>query len=349
MVRLAGFVAVPSWFVVLADCDSARPLAPALRDQATHQISHPSGRPWLLGCWADGTVTTGQAGQTKIALIGQHAVTADQLAEAAGRIGTVADLDRLAASLVGSSHLVASVAGRVRVQGTVTGVRRVFHAEIGDTTVAADRADLLAGLLDTGLDEQRLALPLLEPHILYPLAGEPVWQGVAVLPTDHYLVLDRNGRQSSARWWAPPEPVVPMAEGALALREALSAAVAARVRARNLLRRAWKAFFQEWDVLLCPAAPTVAVYSSVLGGIVTDPALMVLPLDDHMVHRGHAVFVLHGEKLRGGFALQRTRPGAKPQWLLIKRRDDEARPGSDIVAERPESVISGRTLAELLR
>jgi asparagine synthase (glutamine-hydrolysing) len=226
---------VPSWFVVLADCDSARPLAHGLRDQATQQISHPSGRPWLLGCWADGMVTSGQAGQTKIALIGQHIVTADQLAEAGGRIGAVADLDRLAASLVGSSHLVASVAGRVRVQGTVTGVRRVFHAEIGGTTVAADRADLLAGLLDTGLDEQRLALHLLEPHILYPLAGEPVWQGVAVLPTDHYLLLDGNGRQSSARWWVPPEPVVPMAEGAPALREALSAAVAARVRARNLI------------------------------------------------------------------------------------------------------------------
>ena len=66
------------------------------------------------------------------------------------------------------------------------------------------------------------------------------------------------------------------------------------------------------------------------------------------LERGHAVFVLHGEKLRGGFALQRTRPGAKPQWLLIKRRDDEARPDSEIVTERPESVISGRTLAELL-
>jgi DNA ligase D-like protein (predicted 3'-phosphoesterase) len=64
--------------------------------------------------------------------------------------------------------------------------------------------------------------------------------------------------------------------------------------------------------------------------------------------RGHAVFVLHGEKLRGGFALQRTRPGDKPQWLLIKRRDEEARPGSDIVAARPESVASGRTLDELL-
>src|SRR3990170_2227131 len=33
-----------------------------------------------------------------------------------------------------------------------------------------------------------------------------------------------------------------------------------------------------------------SMYSSVLGGIVTDPALMVLPLDDHMVHRGHSVF-----------------------------------------------------------
>jgi DNA ligase D-like protein (predicted 3'-phosphoesterase) len=66
------------------------------------------------------------------------------------------------------------------------------------------------------------------------------------------------------------------------------------------------------------------------------------------LERGHAVFVLHGEKLRGGFALQRTRPGAKPQWLLIKRRDDDARPGSDIVAERPESVVSGDTLSDLL-
>src|SRR5512134_4021633 len=33
-----------------------------------------------------------------------------------------------------------------------------------------------------------------------------------------------------------------------------------------------------------------AFYSSQLGGIVTDPALMVVPFDDHMVHRGHGVF-----------------------------------------------------------
>ena len=33
-----------------------------------------------------------------------------------------------------------------------------------------------------------------------------------------------------------------------------------------------------------------AFYSSQLGGIVTDPALMVIPFDEHMVHRGHGIF-----------------------------------------------------------
>jgi len=66
------------------------------------------------------------------------------------------------------------------------------------------------------------------------------------------------------------------------------------------------------------------------------------------LERGHAVFVLHGEKLKGGFALQRTGRGDPPQWLLIKRRDDHARPGSDVAAERRESVVSGQTLAEIV-
>jgi DNA ligase D-like protein (predicted 3'-phosphoesterase) len=68
------------------------------------------------------------------------------------------------------------------------------------------------------------------------------------------------------------------------------------------------------------------------------------------LERGHAVFVLHGEKLAGGFALQRTRGagGVKSQWLLVKRRDDHARPGSDVVTEKPASVLSARTLEELL-
>jgi asparagine synthase (glutamine-hydrolysing) len=226
--------ALPSWFVVLPDDEAASSVTATLRDRATQQLSHTSGRPWLLGSWAESTSTVGQAGDTKIAVIGQHAVVADDLARAAGQMRVISDLDRLAGSLAGSSHLVASVAGRVRVQGTVTGTRRVFHAKVDGVRVAADRADVLAGLLDAGLDERRLALQLLEPQVLYPLAGQPVWQEVEQLPTDHYLALDRDGHRS-VRWWTPPEPVVPMAEGAQALREALSAAVAARVRVNELV------------------------------------------------------------------------------------------------------------------
>ncbi|NLI33613.1 MAG: peptidase [Deltaproteobacteria bacterium] len=34
----------------------------------------------------------------------------------------------------------------------------------------------------------------------------------------------------------------------------------------------------------------LAMYSSWLGGIVTDPALMMIPMDDHLVHRGDGIF-----------------------------------------------------------
>ena len=37
-------------------------------------------------------------------------------------------------------------------------------------------------------------------------------------------------------------------------------------------------------------AKYLAVYSSWYGGIITDPTLMMLPLDDHIVHRGDGVF-----------------------------------------------------------
>jgi asparagine synthase (glutamine-hydrolysing) len=235
MLSLAEFGVVSSWFVVLPDCESGKAVGSAWRPHASREVNHPSGRPWLLGRWADDTMVMGRAGQTTIAVIGQHEMTEGQLAEAAGKTRTISDLNRLARSLVGSAHLLASVAGQVRVQGTVSGIRRVFHASVDGGTIAADRADVLADLLDARLDEQRLAVHLLEPPILYPLTGQPVWRGVEVLNTTHYLALDNDGQHRCIPWWTPPEPVVPMAEGAPTLREALSAAVATRTRGRPLV------------------------------------------------------------------------------------------------------------------
>ena len=43
-----------------------------------------------------------------------------------------------------------------------------------------------------------------------------------------------------------------------------------------------------------------------------------------------------------------TRTGER-RWILVKTRDDHARPGSDIVAEQPSSVRSGKTWEDLTK
>lgn len=63
-------------------------------------------------------------------------------------------------------------------------------------------------------------------------------------------------------------------------------------------------------------------------------------IDDLRDDGDHLSVVLRGHKLAGRFGLTRT---SGTQWILVKARDDDARPGSDVVAERPESVRSGRT------
>jgi DNA ligase D-like protein (predicted 3'-phosphoesterase) len=62
---------------------------------------------------------------------------------------------------------------------------------------------------------------------------------------------------------------------------------------------------------------------------------------------GHLSFWLEGEKLRGGWTLQRTSAGEKPQWLLIKRRGEGADARRNPVTTQPESVLSGRTIDDL--
>lgn len=56
---------------------------------------------------------------------------------------------------------------------------------------------------------------------------------------------------------------------------------------------------------------------------------------------------LEGEKLRGGYALRRTSGGDKPQWLLIKKRDETADARRVPVSSEPDSVLSGRTMDEI--
>jgi len=62
---------------------------------------------------------------------------------------------------------------------------------------------------------------------------------------------------------------------------------------------------------------------------------------------GHVKAWLEGQKLSGGWTLQRTRQGEKPQWLIIKRRDERADARRNPTSTQPRSVKSGRTVEQV--
>ena len=73
---------------------------------------------------------------------------------------------------------------------------------------------------------------------------------------------------------------------------------------------------------------------------------------DAAFKKGVLKLELHGERLKGGWALirlksDRGKPSKRNNWLLIKGDDDQARTEGDILEERPESVKTGRQIAEV--
>ncbi|MBF9029038.1 DNA ligase [Rhodobacterales bacterium HKCCE3408] len=64
------------------------------------------------------------------------------------------------------------------------------------------------------------------------------------------------------------------------------------------------------------------------------------------LEKGHALVRLDGEKLRGGYALQRI-DDADDQWLLIKMDDDGADARRNPVSTEPDSVASGKSMDEI--
>jgi bifunctional non-homologous end joining protein LigD len=67
------------------------------------------------------------------------------------------------------------------------------------------------------------------------------------------------------------------------------------------------------------------------------------------VKKGELKFELHGEKLVGKWVLVKIKGDDPKAWLLLKEKDEHVRSATDfdIVSARPESVVSGRGLAEV--
>ncbi|MFI9204097.1 asparagine synthase-related protein [Streptomyces sp. NPDC053048] len=217
-------------FVALPDSAAGSAAAAAVPAPGPRVINHASGRPWLVGRWPVDAVKVVTAGRTRVVVAGFCPLSTAELAAFAARLTGVAGLDELARRLRGSAHLMASVGGRIRVQGGVAGVRSVYRARIAGVTVAADRPDALSGALGAAVDERLLGLRLLTPFVPHPLRERSPWSGVDAVPPGSYLSVEPDGTARTVRWWAPPEPALSVAEGAPAVRDALTEAVRARVR-----------------------------------------------------------------------------------------------------------------------
>ncbi|MEV0600369.1 asparagine synthase-related protein [Streptomyces sp. NPDC050315] len=230
MTHLSGSVHGEVWFVALPDHAATLAVSQSPAMSNTRRIDYASGRPWLLGQWNDAAVALADTGSVRVALIGHCSMTSAELTEATRPLHSVRALDRLLPRLSGSCHLVAADASGLRVQGTITGIRRVFHARAGEVDLAASRADVLARLAGTGIDERRLATRLLVPDGPYPLQGQSLWAGVDAVPEDAYVHISGARRGTVVPWWQPPVPGLSLTKGALRLRDALEAAVTAATR-----------------------------------------------------------------------------------------------------------------------
>ncbi|GAA2454244.1 lasso peptide isopeptide bond-forming cyclase [Streptomyces glaucus] len=217
-------------FAVFPDRGEAAAVARFLNRPGTRVLTHASGRPWLVGHWADTEITTARAGRAALAVVGSCPVGREELERRAARLRDLAELDALGRSLPGSFHLVAALDGQLRIQGTASGLRLVFHAPVDGVQVAATSADLLAATLGSEPDTAQLAVRLLWP-VPHPLYETPVWRGVEAVSPEDALVISADGRRARrSRWWWPPEPVRSLARGAPLVREALATAVDLRTR-----------------------------------------------------------------------------------------------------------------------
>ncbi|MFI1363571.1 lasso peptide isopeptide bond-forming cyclase [Streptomyces griseochromogenes] len=217
-------------FTVFTDRADAAAVARSFARPGSRTLAHASGRPWLVGHWHDDEVLTAGAGGASVAVIGCCPVDADELRRRTARLRDLAELDALARSLPGSFHLVGALDGQIRVQGTASGLRLVFHAEIDGVRVAATRADTLAAVLGLEPDVEELAVRLLWPAP-YPLFETSMWSSVTAVAPHDAVVVAADGRTARhTRWWTPPEPVQPLAEAAPLIRKALEEAVGARTR-----------------------------------------------------------------------------------------------------------------------
>lgn len=215
-------------FVVLPDVSGIEPVYAAVPFMAQQKLTHSSGRPWVIGCWLAGEVLLATTDSVRVAVIGFCPITAARLSQLISQVRVLSDIDALAQVLPGSFHLIASIGPQTRVQGSLMGLRRVFHSRIREVPIASDSVEVLAAMTGATIDDQGLAVRVVCGGMVPPPLGErSMWTGITALPQDNYVVLE-SSRTREVQWWQPPTPHESLDRGSEMLRDALITAVADR-------------------------------------------------------------------------------------------------------------------------
>jgi asparagine synthase (glutamine-hydrolysing) len=218
-------------FIILPDSPAAESLARRHNQwDAKRMLTHTSGRPWVIGDWADDRVDVVTVGERRLAIFGCTSVTTGSIARALADAKSTADLNRAARRIAGCVHITATFGGRTWSRGSLSTARQIFYSEIDDVTIAADSPWPLAALRKADFDDQTIALGLLVPAPPWPLSQRPIWRGVSELAVGHWLEIASDGRSSTSRWWEPPPADQKLSDIAQILRRELVEALSVRVR-----------------------------------------------------------------------------------------------------------------------
>ncbi|WP_326707732.1 asparagine synthase-related protein [Streptomyces cyaneofuscatus] len=199
-------------------------------------VAHPSGRPWVVARPLVRKVSHLRRGDDALVLIGPDRVPEAALAGLLEGARDRAGLERRLARLPGLHHVIAHLSGETWIRGTASGLRRIYHARHPEAgTIASDRPAVLARLTGAPLDDGALALRMLDflPH---PLSRRVLWRGVHETGAGYGLALPVAAPGTATapgpreyRWWEPPPPELPLAEGARRLGDAVAASVRAHI------------------------------------------------------------------------------------------------------------------------
>ncbi|MFI6348838.1 asparagine synthase-related protein [Streptomyces sp. NPDC050560] len=203
-------------------------------------LAYGSGRPCLIADPGPAPAApsgnerfvSARAGPVALAVIGDTAVSPEQVRVIAARIRRLDDVDTVAERISGSFHVVAVVGDEARFQGTASGLRRVYYTRLGaefdHAVVMAGGARELAEGVGADLSTEALALHLL-PRVPSALSV-PLWKGIRSVAPGSAACLGPEGIRIRP-WWTVPEAELSLAEGAPAFSAALERAVATRARA----------------------------------------------------------------------------------------------------------------------